>query len=171
MLLYLKKTVKTYVIMWAPLFSVVHKVFFEPIIGLNHYWQEKLQWRNSNFTASLFLRVISVLCAPVYKGRPGVNKTDKIVDFFQMIFKIITQNRQTSNTSASQNNNQRQHQKTFRIFWANKKVLGGWDFPKTKTRDTEWEHRFMRSQTASARLGFRRWNLSAATIYLLRVND
>ena len=54
-----------------------------------------------------------------------------------MIFKIIIENCQTSNTSASQNNNKRQHQKTFRIFEQARKFLWGWDFPKTKTPDTD----------------------------------
>ena len=38
-----------------------------------------------------------------------MDKTDTIVDFLQMIVKIIIQNLQTSNTSASQNSNQKQH--------------------------------------------------------------
>ena len=65
-----------------------------------------------------------------------LNKTDTILDFLQMIFKVIIQNLQTSNTSASQNNNKRQHQKTIRIFEAEKIswVVG---FSKTKTRDTD----------------------------------
>ena len=45
----------------------------------------------------------------------SLNKMDTIVDFLQMIFKIIIQNLQTSN-AASQNNKQKQHQKKFRIF-------------------------------------------------------
>ena len=132
-------------------------VYFKPIIGLNHYWQKKRLWRNSNFTASLFLRFIIVLCVPVYKG----------------VWIKRTQNCQTSNTSASQNNNLRPHQKTFRMFEQARKFLGAANFPNENTwywrhtksqLPTEWEHRFTRSQTASARLGFRGWNLCAASI-------
>ena len=65
-----------------------------------------------------------------------LNKTNTILDFLQMIFKVIIQNLQTSNTSASQNNNQRQHQKTIRIFEA-EKISWGVGFSKTKTRDTD----------------------------------
>ena len=43
----------------------------------------------------------------------------------------MIQNLQTSNKSASQNNNQRQHQKTFRIF-EREKSSWGWSFPKRK---------------------------------------
>ena len=38
-----------------------------------------------------------------------MDKTDTIVDFVQMMVKITIQNLQTSNTSASQNSNQKQH--------------------------------------------------------------
>ena len=64
-----------------------------------------------------------------------LSKTDTIVDFLQMIFKIIIQNLQTSN-AASQNNSHRQHQKKLRIFEKGK-ARGGWDFPKTKARDID----------------------------------
>ena len=37
-----------------------------------------------------------------------MDKTDTIVDFLQMIFKIITENLQTGNTSASQNSKESQ---------------------------------------------------------------
>ena len=52
-----------------------------------------------------------------------LNKTDTIVDFLLMIFKIIIQNLQTSNT-ASQNNSQRQQQKKLRIFEQGKSSWG-----------------------------------------------
>ena len=65
-----------------------------------------------------------------------LNKTNTILDFLQMIFKVIIQNLQTSNSSASQNNNQIQHQKTIRIFEA-EKISWGVGFSKTKTRDTD----------------------------------
>ena len=53
-----------------------------------------------------------------------------------MIFKVIIQYLQTSKTSASQNNNQRQHQKTIRIF-ETEKISWGVGFSKMKTRDTD----------------------------------
>ena len=59
-----------------------------------------------------------------------------IVDFLQVIFNIIIQNPQTSN-AASQNNNQRQHQKKNSESSSKRKARGRWDFPKTKTRDTD----------------------------------
>ena len=48
----------------------------------------------------------------------------------------MIQSLQTSNKSASQNNNQRQHQKTFRIFEGEKSSWGV-EFSKTKTRDSD----------------------------------
>ena len=60
-----------------------------------------------------------------------LNKMDTIVGFRQMIFKIIIQNLQTSNTSASQKNNQRQHQRTFRIF-EKIKIRGGGEIFQNK---------------------------------------
>ena len=50
-----------------------------------------------------------------------------MVDFLQMILKIIIQNLHTSNTSVSQNNNQRLHRKTFRIY-EQENSLWGWVF-------------------------------------------
>ena len=64
--------------------------------------------------------------------RYSLNKTDTIVDFLQMIFKIIIQN---SNT-ASQSNKLRQIQKTFESS-SKRKVREGQDFPKTKRPDTD----------------------------------
>lgn len=53
-----------------------------------------------------------------------------------MIFKVIIQNLQTSNTSASQNNNQKDHQKTFNIF---EREQSSWGvvLSKTKKRDSD----------------------------------
>ena len=60
------------------------------------------------------------------QGKSKLNKTDAIEDFLQMIFKIIIQNLQTSNSSVSHSNNKRQHQKTY-----------GVGYSMTKTRDTD----------------------------------
>ena len=68
----------------------------------------------------------------------ALNKMDTIVDFRQMIFKIIIQNLQTSNKSASQKNNQRQHQRTFRIF-QRIKVRGGGEIFQNKNA-WYWRH-------------------------------
>ena len=64
-----------------------------------------------------------------------VNKTNTVVDFFHMIFKITIQNCQTSNTSASLNNrdNITKHSESS----SKQESSWGWDFPKTKTRDTD----------------------------------
>ena len=61
----------------------------------------------------------------------SLNKTNAIVGFLQVIFKIIIQNLQTSN-AASQNNKQRQHQKKTQNLRAREKLVGGGIFPKRK---------------------------------------
>lgn len=54
-----------------------------------------------------------------------LNEMDTIVDFLQMIFK-------TSNTSALQDNNQRQNQKKFKNIEQERKFVGGGVSPKRK---------------------------------------
>ena len=67
-----------------------------------------------------------------------LNITDTIEDFLQMIFKIIIQTLQTSNTSASQSEITSEIiSENIQNLRASVKVRGGWDFPKTKTPDTD----------------------------------
>ena len=67
-----------------------------------------------------------------------LNKTYTIEDFLQMIFKIIIQTLETSNTSASQSEITSEiTSENIQNLRASVKVRGAWDFPKTKTPDTD----------------------------------
>ena len=59
---------------------------------------------------------------PFRRSLRAMIKTDTIVDFLQVIIKIIIQNLQISNTSASQNNKQKEHQKNTWLF-----TVFGWE--------------------------------------------
>ena len=61
-------------------------------------------------------RTEEIFLLPFRRSLRAMIKTDAIVDFLQVIFKIIIQNLQISNTSASHNNKQKEHQKTINIF-------------------------------------------------------
>ena len=81
-------------------------------------------------------RTEEIFLLPFRRSLRAMIKTDTIVDFLQVIIKIIIQNLQISNTSASQNNKQKEHQKTINIF---DREHSSWGvvLSKTKTRDTD----------------------------------
>ena len=81
-------------------------------------------------------RTEEIFLLPFRRSLRAMIKTDTIVDFLQVILKIIIQNLQISNTSASQNNKQKEHQKTTNIF-EREQSSWGLVLSKTKTRDTD----------------------------------